>query len=72
MSVTPWSIINVRSANNRGRPVIEVLRYKIYAQTKMRGQGSLQLALETKKKERLTIDYFFLTSGSGMYNYFDE
>ena len=30
----------------------------IYAQTKMRGQGSLELALEMRKKERLTNGYF--------------
>ena len=37
-------------------------RYKmkwIYTQTKMRGQGSLELAQETKKKERLRNGHFF-------------
>ena len=36
-------------------------RYKIewiYTQTKMRGGGSLELAQETRKKERLTNGYF--------------
>ena len=32
--------------------------YNIYAQTKMSGQGSLELALEMRKKERLTNGYF--------------
>ena len=31
----------------------------IYTQTKMRGQGSLELAQETKKKERLRNGHFF-------------
>ena len=31
----------------------------IYAQTKIRGQGNLELALETRKKERLTNGHFF-------------
>ena len=44
----------------------------IYTPTKMRGQGSLELAQETKKKERLRNGHFFLTSGSGMYNCFNE
>ena len=37
-------------------------RYKmewIYTQTKMSGQGSLELALEMRKNERMTNGYFF-------------
>ena len=30
----------------------------IYTQTKMRGQGNLELALETRKKETLTNGHF--------------
>ena len=38
----------------------------------MRGQGNLELAQETRKKERKNEKLPFLTSGSGMYNGFDE
>ena len=49
----------------------------IYTQTKTSDQGSLELALIMKKKERKKERknekwLFFGTSGSGMYNCFDE
>ena len=49
----------------------------IYIQTKTSDQGSLELALIMKKKERKKerkIDKWaiFQTPGSGMYNCFDE
>ena len=60
-------------------------RYKmewIYTQTKMSDQGSIELALIMKKKERKKERKkeerknekwaIFQTSGSGMYNCFDE
>ena len=52
-------------------------RYKmewIYTQTKMSGPDSLELALIMKKKEERKIDKWpiFLTSGSDVYNCFDE
>ena len=51
-------------------------RYKIewiYTQTKMSGQGSLELISPDNEKERKNNKWlFFLTSGSGMYNCFDE
>ena len=41
--------------------------------TKVRGLDSLELALEMRKKEeRLTNGPFFQTSGSDVYNCFDE
>jgi hypothetical protein len=40
----------------------------IYTQAKVSGQGSLQLALIMKKKQSA----IFQTSGSDMYNCFDE
>ena len=45
--------------------------------TKMSGQGSLELSLEMRKKERKKErknekQAIFQTSGSGMYNCFDE
>ena len=52
-------------------------RYKmewIYTQTKMSDQGSIELALIMKKKEERKNEKWaiFQTSGSGMYNCFDE
>ena len=52
-------------------------RYKIewiYTQSKMSSEGSLELALIMKKKERRKIDKWaiFQTSGSDVYNCFDE
>jgi hypothetical protein len=43
----------------------------IYTQTKVSGQGSLELALEMRKKKDWQLD-IFQTSGSDIYNYFDE
>ena len=51
-------------------------RYKmelIYTRTKASGPDSLELALIMKKKERKNEKWvIFQTSGSGMYNCFDE
>ena len=46
----------------------------IYTQTKMNSPDSLELALIMKKKEERKIDKWpiFLTSGSDVYNFFDE
>ena len=45
------------------------MHYKMDIKTKMRSQGSLELAQETRKKERMTNGHCF---GSGMYNGVDE
>ena len=52
---------------------LHATKWIYYTQTKMSGPDSLELALIMKKKER-KIDKWpiFLTSGSDMYNCFDE
>ena len=72
--ITKWHIRHTQSLMHRTHPLLHncqdnaklachcTARYKmewIYTQTKMGGQGSLELAQKTKKKERLRSGHFF-------------
>ena len=55
---TPYTLLCNWQDNTCHGPACYKMEW-IYTQTKMRGQGSLELACEMKKKEKLRNGHFF-------------